>query len=124
MKQSVRLGRRDCVGGVGALGPGVSPMAVAAAAVAQDRPVFTREMMVQSEEMAGIRLTEAQRDLALPVLQNYLQNMRLVREMSVPSEVPPATLFVADPAATRVERRTVSSAPRPKPARKPQGGPR
>lgn len=124
MKQGVRLGRRDFVGWVGALGSGVSPMAVAAAAVAQDRPAFTREMMVEAEEMAGIRLTEAQRDLALPVLQNYLQNMRQLREMSVPSEVPPATCFLADPGATRMERRTVSPAPKPKPARRPQGGPK
>lgn len=122
MKGSVRFRRRDFVGWMAALGSGTTTMEAAAAVVAQDRPAFSREMMVQAEEMAGIRLTEAQRDLALPVLQNYLQNIRRVREMEVPSEVPPATFFLADPGATKMERKTGSPAPRPKPARKAQGG--
>ena len=121
MVRSTPVRRREFVGWLAALGTGAGPLAGAAAAVAQDRPAFTREMMIQAEEMAGLRLTDAQRDLALPVLQNYLRNIQRVREMSIPPEVAPAMMFVAEPGAVRVARK---SAPLPSARRTPSQGQR
>lgn len=65
-------------------------------AVAQDEQKVTREMVIQAEEIAGVHFTDAQRDLLIPNLQRYLQNIQKVREMCVPPEVAPANYFISD----------------------------
>jgi hypothetical protein len=122
MTQSMSFGRREFAGLLAVLGTGASPLAIAATSISQDRPAFTREMMIQAEEMAGITLTDPQRELALPVLQNYLQGIRRIREMSVPHDVSPAFLFFADPSAATIRRREPAvPTSRRSAARKPQG---
>jgi len=88
--------RRDFMQLATALAAGGTPLGNAAAGMAQEQGSLTRETLIQAERMAGVSFTDAQREMILPVLQNYVQNMQSLREMSVPPDVAPAMIFVPD----------------------------
>ena len=64
--------------------------------MAQVENKVTREMVVEAEKVTGIRFTKSQRDMMLPTLQNYLQNIQYIREISIPPEDAPRLYFLAD----------------------------
>ncbi|NWG12142.1 MAG: hypothetical protein HXY20_01255 [Acidobacteria bacterium] len=88
--------RREFIQFVTALTAGGTALGTAAAALAQEQGTLSRETIVQAERIAGLSFTEAQREMILPVLQSYVQNMQAVRAMPVPPLVAPATHFIAD----------------------------
>ncbi len=88
--------RREFMQYVTALAAGETALGQAAAALAQEQGKLTREAIVQAERIAGVSFTEAQRELILPVLQNYVQNMQAVRQMSLPPDLAPAMYFISD----------------------------
>ncbi len=88
--------RREFMQYVSALAAGETALGHAAAALAQEQGRLTKEVIIQAERIAGVSFTDAQRELILPVLQNYVQNMQAVRGMYLPPEVAPATYFISD----------------------------
>ncbi len=88
--------RREFVQFLSVLSAGGTVFGDAVLALAQEGQKVTKEMVIEAEELAGVHFTDAQRDLLLPNLQRYLQNIQKVREMSVPPEVAPATYFLSD----------------------------
>jgi hypothetical protein len=56
----------------------------------------TREMVIEAEKLAGIKFTKAQRDMMIPTLQNYLQNVQYIKEISMPPEFAPRLYFLSD----------------------------
>ncbi len=88
--------RRDFVQFLSVLSAGGTIFGDAVLTLAQEGQKVTREMVIQAEEIAGLHFTDAQRDLLIPNLQRYLQNIQKVREMSIPPEIPPALYFIPD----------------------------
>lgn len=88
--------RREFVQFLSVISAGGTIFGDAVSALAQEGKKITKEMVIQAEEIAGVHFTDAQRDLLIPNLQNYLQNIQKVREMSVPPEVAPALYFIPD----------------------------
>jgi hypothetical protein len=86
--------RREFVQFLTVLSAGGTIFGNAVLAAAQEGQKVTKEMVIQAEEIAGVHFTDAQRDLLIPNLQRYLQNIQKVREISVPHEVPPAMYFI------------------------------
>ncbi len=88
--------RREFVQFLSVLSAGTTIFGDAVLAAAQEGTKVTREMVIRAEEIAGVHFTDAQRDLLIPNLQRYLESIQKVREMPVPSEVPPALYFIPD----------------------------
>jgi hypothetical protein len=88
--------RRDLVRFLPALSAGSTAFGDAALALAQGQGALTRDTLIQAERIAGISFTDEQREMILPTLQNYIQAMQAVRDMSVPAEVAPAMHFISD----------------------------
>jgi hypothetical protein len=88
--------RREFVQFLSVLSGGGTIFGDAVLSIAQEGERVTREMVIQAEEIAGLHFTDAQRELLIPNLQRYLQNIQRVREMAVPSEVAPAMYFIPD----------------------------
>jgi hypothetical protein len=88
--------RRDFVRFLPALSAGSTAFGDTALILAQEQEKLTRDTLIQAERIAGISFTDAQRDLILPALQNYVQAMQAVRNLSVPPEVTPAMHFLPD----------------------------
>ena len=65
-------------------------------ALAQEGKKVTKEMVIQAEEMAGLKFTDAQRDLLIPTLENTLRNIQRIRDMSIAPEIAPAMYFLSD----------------------------
>ena len=64
--------------------------------LAKEENKVTREMVVEAEKLVGVRFTKAQRDMMIPTLQNYLQNIQYIREISMPAEIALRLHFLAD----------------------------
>jgi len=88
--------RRDFVRFLPALSAGGTAFGDATLALAQEQGTLTRDTLIQAERIAGISFTDAQREMILPALQNYVQAMQAVRDMPVPAEVAPAMHFISD----------------------------
>ncbi len=88
--------RRDFVNLLAAIPAGGTILGDAVLSVAQEEKKVTRDMVIQAEEIAGLRFTDAQREMILPTLQNYLQNIQKIREMSIPPDIAPAVVFISD----------------------------
>jgi hypothetical protein len=88
--------RRDFVNFLAAIPAGGTVFGNAVLSLAQEEKKVTREMVVQAEELAGLKFTDAQREMIIPTLQNYLQNIQKLREMSIPPEIAPALVFIPD----------------------------
>jgi hypothetical protein len=90
------LGRRQFVHFLSALSAGGTLFGNTFLLLAQEEKKVTKEMLLQVEQLAGIRFTDEQRELMIPTLETYLQNFQKIREMSVPPEVAPAMYFIPD----------------------------
>lgn len=88
--------RREFVQFLSVLSAGGTIFGNAVLTLAQEGKKITKEMVIQAEEIAGVHFTDAQRDQLIPNLQNYLQNIQKVREMSIPPGVAPALYFIPD----------------------------
>ena len=88
--------RRDFMQVVATLTSGEAALGQAAVALGQEKDSLSRETLIQAERIAGVSFTDAQREMILPALRNYVQNMQSVRQMSVPPEVAPALVFISD----------------------------
>lgn len=94
------MNRREFVHFLSVLSAGGSAFGNAALVLAQEGKKVTKEMLNQIEEMAGLKFTDAQRDLMIPTLENYLRNFQKIRDMSIPPEVAPAMYFLSDTRGT------------------------
>ena len=88
--------RREFVQFLSVLSAGGTVFGNAVMMLAKDGKRITREMVTQAEEIADIRLTEEQRDLIIPTLQNYMQNLQRIREISMDPEMAPTLPFLSD----------------------------
>jgi hypothetical protein len=88
--------RRDFVNFLAAIPAGGTVFGNVALSLAQEEKKVTREMVLQAEEIAGLKFTDAQREMIIPTLRNYLQNIQKVREMPIPPEIAPAMIFIPD----------------------------
>lgn len=88
-------------------------------AAAERAPSVTREMVRQAEWVAGLFLSEDERELMLKELGDALEKARALRSVPLDNGVPPALLFrpAADPPAGAASRsaapRTIPGAPPP-----------
>ena len=64
-------------------------------------PVITTAMIAEAEKIAGLELTEEERDAMRRGLDRNTASYRELRALEIPNEVPPALLF--EPAMTGVE---------------------
>ncbi len=97
MSQKKRtMRRREFVQFLSVLSAGGTVFGNAVMLLAKDGKRVTREIVTQAEEIANIRLTEAQRDLMIPTLQSYFQNLQKIREMALAPELAPALPFLSD----------------------------
>jgi hypothetical protein len=90
------MGRRHFVRFLSALFAGGTVFGNTFLLLAQEEEKVTKEMLVQVEQLAGVRFTDEQRELMIPTLETYLRNFQKIREMSVPPEVAPAMYFIPD----------------------------
>ncbi len=56
----------------------------------------TREMVIEAEKMAGIKFTKSQREMMIPTLQNYVQNVQYIRQISLPPHAAPRLYFLTN----------------------------
>ncbi len=87
--------RREFVQFLSNLSAGGTSFGNAVLVFAEDGRV-TRDMVIKAEEVAGVRLTNAQRDLVVPTLQQYLYNIERIRQISIPPETAPTLCFLSD----------------------------
>ena len=64
--------------------------------MAADENKVTREMVMEAERLTGVKFTKSQREMMVSALQNYLQNVQYIREISMPPEIAPRLYFLAD----------------------------
>lgn len=69
------------------------PPPPAGAGAGQAAPRVTREMVRAAEALAGVSFTNAQRDLMLQTLDNYLGVYQTLGMVTIPNQVPPAVQF-------------------------------
>ncbi len=80
--------------------------------LAQQAGTITKEMLADAEAVAGLRFTDAERELMLEGLNENLEAYRKLRTVAIPNETYPALLFDpalpgrAAPQARRAARRT------------------
>jgi hypothetical protein len=90
------MGRRQFVRFLSALSAGETGFGSTLLLLAQEEKKVTKEMLLQAEQLAGLRFTDEQRELMIPTLETYLRNFQKIREMPVPPEVAPAMYFIPD----------------------------
>jgi hypothetical protein len=88
--------RRQFVRFLTSLSAGNTAFGNAVLAQADGEKRVTRGMVIQAEELAGLKFTDAQRALLIPNLDNYLLGIQRIRELSIPPEVAPAIYFISD----------------------------
>ena len=90
------LGKREFVQFMASLCAGGSFFGNTVQMMAHGGNRVTRDMVVEAERLAGLRFTEAQREMLVPTLQVYLQNIQYIREVSMPPEMAPSLYFLSD----------------------------
>ncbi|QEH32585.1 Glutamyl-tRNA(Gln) amidotransferase subunit A [Aquisphaera giovannonii] len=88
------MGRRAAIG---ALGVGTATFRRALAAQAAQAGAVTAEMVRQAEWIAGLSLTDGEREQAVAELKGTTASFRALREVAIPYDVPPALSFVPAP---------------------------
>src|SRR4051794_29458562 len=88
--------RRQILQSLAAAGVGSAVFQRALAADAEPAAAVTEEMIRQAEWIAGISLSEGDRKGLVRSLTQLLRDIRAVRAVAVPYDVPPALVF--DPA--------------------------
>ena len=95
-----RVGRRKFLGALPALAGAAAAAAPAAAAPgAQD--AATRRALPAAEALIGLELTDADRDAIAGAVARNAEQYRKLRQVELPHDVEPATIFQARPAARR-----------------------
>ncbi len=97
------IGRRALLKVLAGLGIGTATFHRALAAQAQDAKAITPEMIKQSEWIAGLELTDAERDRTAKALQRSLSSIEALRKVEVGYDVPPAISFLPSPGLVPAE---------------------
>ena len=92
-----RVRRRTILKALAALGAGSVAFRRALAAQAAAAEKVTPEMIKQAEWIAGLDLTDKERESAAKEVQERLRSFQQLREVNVGYEVPPALVFVPAP---------------------------
>lgn len=82
------LGRSAALALVGAFLPGM-----VLAQEESDEEQVSVEVIARAEELAGVRFTPEERELMRSSVTEHLQNLRAIRELKLPNDVPPALGF-------------------------------
>lgn len=88
-----RFDRRALLKGLTAAGIGTATFRRALAAAVQEQGGVTPEMIQKAEWIAGLELTEEERQSAAKELQGTLAEIKALRAVKVGRDVPPALLF-------------------------------
>jgi hypothetical protein len=62
----------------------------------RDGKRVTRNMVRQAERLTGIRFTPGQREMMVPALQNCVESIQAIRNLSIPAEMAPALYMLTD----------------------------
>jgi Asp-tRNA(Asn)/Glu-tRNA(Gln) amidotransferase A subunit family amidase len=103
----VAVDRRRFLAAFAALGAGGTSLADALWAQTESGRSFGRADLAAAERLAGLELTDAERDLALEGLEDLRSDYETIRATSLDNGVPPALVF--DP--SRFVRQIVETAP-------------
>lgn len=87
------LSRRGVMGVLAGLGIGSGVMHRALAAAVQEKGAITPEMIQQAEWIAGLELTEEERDETARAIRRSLSQFESLRNVEVGYDVPPAVSF-------------------------------
>jgi Asp-tRNA(Asn)/Glu-tRNA(Gln) amidotransferase A subunit family amidase/Asp-tRNA(Asn)/Glu-tRNA(Gln) amidotransferase C subunit len=85
--------RRSVLGLLAGLGLGTETYRRAVAAQAGNDAFVTKEMLQQAEWVAGIELTDAERETTVRNLRRNMRSIQRVREVDVDYNVPPSVFF-------------------------------
>jgi Asp-tRNA(Asn)/Glu-tRNA(Gln) amidotransferase A subunit family amidase/Asp-tRNA(Asn)/Glu-tRNA(Gln) amidotransferase C subunit len=102
------LSRRQALQALTALGVGSVVFQRALAAEVEKAQRVTPEMIQQAEWIAGLELEEDQRASLARSVNSSLRNFRVMREVELTNDIPPALVFEATPGQTRNSTRTDS----------------
>lgn len=91
--QEPALSRRGVMGVLAGLGIGSGGMHRALAAAVQEKGRITPEMIQQAEWIAGLELTEEERDETARAIRSSLSQFESLRNVEVGYEIPPAISF-------------------------------
>lgn len=64
--------------------------------MARDGKRVTPGMVRQAERLTGIRFTPGQREMMVPALQNCVESIQAIRNLSIPPEMAPALYMLTD----------------------------
>jgi hypothetical protein len=90
------MGRRDFVQFVSVLSGGGTVFGNAILTLAEEGARVTREMVCQAEAITGMKFSDAQRDILVPTLQDYLLNLQRIREICLEPEIAPSLCFLSE----------------------------
>jgi len=90
------VSRRRILATLGTLGLASSPLTRALAVQISEQGGVTREMIAQAEWIAGIELTDEQRDQLAKDLQKNLSDQAKLRAIACDADVPPSVVFRPD----------------------------
>src|SRR5215217_8127704 len=97
------MGRRAILKGLTALGVGTASFRRALAVQAEQAGKVSPEMIKQAEWIAGLELSDKEREGAARSVQRNLEAFRALREVEVGYDVPPALAFVPAPSIRPAE---------------------
>jgi Asp-tRNA(Asn)/Glu-tRNA(Gln) amidotransferase A subunit family amidase len=106
-----RRGFLTAVGGFGVAGP---VFASTLWASAQESGEITRQTIIEAEKLAGLELTNSERDMLLEDIGDLLNSYEEVRKLNIGNEVPPALDFNPIPPGSTLPEQ-------PQPSGPPQG---
>ncbi|MFK7818781.1 MAG: amidase family protein [Planctomycetaceae bacterium] len=92
-QKSTHHSRRSVLGLLAGLGLGTETYRRAVAAQAEKTAFVTEEMLKQAEWVAGIELTESERETTIRKLRRNMRSIERVREVEVDYNVPPSVYF-------------------------------
>jgi Asp-tRNA(Asn)/Glu-tRNA(Gln) amidotransferase A subunit family amidase len=91
------LGRRTILKGLAVLGVGSEAFRRAVAAQAEQAGKVTPEMIRQAEWIAGLELTDKEREGTARAVERNLRSFQAIRKVEIAYDVPPALTFFPDP---------------------------
>ena len=114
-----RAGRRQVLKALALGGAATAVFGRALSALAAGAPQVTAEMVRQAEWVAGLQLSDAERDLMIADLNESAGGIRTLRAFALDNDVPPALRFVPHEAAPAQGGAQKPSIPGGRPARVP-----
>jgi Asp-tRNA(Asn)/Glu-tRNA(Gln) amidotransferase A subunit family amidase len=103
--------RREVLQALGALGIGSAVFQRAVAAQVQSGAAVTPEMIQQAEWIAGLKLSDSERQAAAGAVQRSVRQFEQMRAVPLDNSVPPALVFNPVPGQTSDPRPTGTVAP-------------